>query len=97
MTNKNPKSRIKTRRFSAKRKRKECRPDQIRNPESTRCVLRNGRIGKNILKKSRIKRQKISKPNKPNKTKERKSKKITKKCRKGYLKNPKNEKCVSSN
>ena len=32
---------------------KSCRPDQIRNPETGRCVLRSGKIGQKIMRERR--------------------------------------------
>lgn len=52
---------------------KKCRPDQICNPKTGRCVLKTGRIGKALLAKSKSKRRSVSR--------KKKSKSVSRKSR----------------
>lgn len=62
---------------------KPCKPDEIRNPKTGRCVKRNGKIGKEILGERKQKSQQ-----KDSKTKE---------CPSGTIFNPKSGRCVKIN
>jgi hypothetical protein len=46
-----PKRRLSPKRKASPKKRKPCNPDQIRNPETGRCVLKRSALGKKILEK----------------------------------------------
>ena len=38
---------------------KKCKADQICNPKTGRCVKKSGRIGRTLLKKSKIRRKSV--------------------------------------
>ena len=63
------------------KKRKPCKPTQIRNPKTGRCVLRAGKIGRKILGHAPPKR-------KP------KAKSAKKPCRPDQIRNPASGRCV---
>ena len=63
---------------------KQCPPDKILNPETDRCVSRNGVKGKELVKKEKAKT-----PSPPPKT--------TKQCPPDKILNPETDRCVSRN
>ena len=69
-------------RFRFKSK-KECPPGKIRNPDTDRCVNKNGKIGKQILDKKSKRKSK--------------SKSQEKKCPEGKILNPETDRCVNKN
>ena len=78
---------------------KKCKPNQIRNPKTGRCVLKSGRIGKKLLakSKSRSKKKSVRKSKSRSKKKSvRKSKSRSKnrKCKSNEILNPKTGRCV---
>ena len=75
-----------------------CDKDKIRNPETGRCVLKTGAIGKKILEKLKKKSKKKESKKKESKKKESKKKEPNKKeeksCDKDKIRNPETGRCV---
>jgi len=69
-----------------------CGKDKIRNPETGRCVLKTGAIGKKILKKKKESNKKES--NKKESNKKEPKKKEEKPCDKDKIRNPETGRCV---
>ena len=84
----------------SKSQEKKCPKDKILNPETDRCVNKNGKIGKQILdKKSKRKSKRKSKSKSQEKKLKSKSPKKSqeKKCPKGKILNPETDRCVNEN
>ena len=82
-------------------KKSKCNDDQILNPKTLRCVKKDGKIGREILKnmvskKSKTSSRKSKASTKKSKTPPKKSK-TTIKCEFGKILNPKTGKCVKQN
>jgi serine/threonine protein kinase len=69
-SNKSP--RVSSKKSPKKKSEKKCKSDEIRNPATKRCVKKSGKIGKELLKKSKIKSPRISSTKSPKKTSEKK-------------------------
>ena len=88
---------LNTKTRKASPKRKECAHDQIRNPETKRCVSRTSKLGKSILQKQQ--QQATSPPIAPtpisshNQT--RKASPKRKECTSDQIRNPETKRCVS--
>ena len=80
---------IKTKTRKASPKRKECAPDQIRNPDTKRCVSRTSKLGKSILQKQ----QQHSTSPQHNQTQKASPKR--KECTSNQIRNPDTKRCVS--
>ena len=92
------------RKASPKKVRKSCNPDQIRNPDTGRCVLRRSPLGKKILKMggSRRASPRRASPRRASPRRasprraspRRKNQKKLKRCDSDKIRNPKTRRCV---
>ena len=85
--------------------RKECMPDQIRNPDTNRCVSRTTKLGKSILQKQQTpspqtrkaspqRKQQTPSPASPHNQTRKASPKL-KECTPDQIRNPDTNRCVS--
>jgi ribA/ribD-fused uncharacterized protein len=86
----------KTKTIKASPKRKECTPDQIRNPVSDRCVSRTSKLGKSILQKQQTNSpEPIVQPTPVKHNLTLKASQKRKECTPDQIRNPDSRRCVS--